>query len=322
MELNDLDREILGEVTADPFASNAAVAKKLGIATSMVSGRLKAMQRKNISQVLAVLDLDHMNQSFCFVYIQTRGRSIEEIACEIAKLRMTLMVNELSNDSYDLLVLLRFNDIHSLRSSLFDDLAKIQGVRNWSITTVVDVPVFRSEYLTFGNQYRPMEVAQNIDYLSDDIPHGMCDEIDLQIIAHLQQNAHQSINNVARKLGIKPSTARYRINRLKSEDILRFLRVIDNSSIGIHCSAVFEINAEIPHVKRIVDVLHDKPWLPQLFLCAGRTTMIGLVLAKDISEVLRIKRDEIMSIKGIVSANVIFMNRNFKNDYRWAQVSR
>ncbi len=232
------------------------------------------------------------------------------------------MVNELSNDSYDLLVLLRFNDVHSLRSSLFDDLAKIQGVRNWSITTVVDVPVFRSEYLTFGNQYRPMEVAQNIDYLCDDIPNGMCDEIDLQIIANLQQNAHQSINNVARKLGIKPSTARYRINRLKSEDILRFVRVIDNSSIGIHCSSVFEINAEIPHVKRIVDVLHSKPWLPQLFLCAGRTTMIGLVLAKDISEVLRIKRDEIMSIKGIVSANVIFMNRNFKNDYRWAQVSR
>jgi Lrp/AsnC family transcriptional regulator, leucine-responsive regulatory protein len=322
MELNDLDREILAEVTADPFASNATVAKKLGIATSMVSSRLKAMQRKNISQVLAVLDLDHMNQSFCFVYIRTRSRDIAEIAGEIAALRMTLMVNEISNNSYDLLVLLRFNDIHSLRSSLYEDLTSISGVRSWSISTVVDVPVFRSEYLTFGNHYRPMEVAKNIEFLNEDIPAGMCDEIDLQIIANLQQNAHQSINNVARKLGIKPSTARYRINRLKSEDILRFLRVIDNSSIGIHCSAIFEIEAEIPHVKNIAESLHNKTWLPQLFLCAGQTTMIGLVLAKDTSEVLRIKRDEIMSIKGIDSVNVIFLNRNFKNDYRWAQVSR
>lgn len=322
MELSDLDRDILAEVTADPFASNAVVAKNLGITTSLVSSRLKLMQRKSISQILAVLDLDHMNQSFCFIYIQTRNRDIAEIGEEIASLRMTLMVSELTNHAFDLLVLLRFNDIHSLNLSLYGDLAKIRGIRNWEISTVVDFPVFRSEYLTFGSQYRPMDAQKNIEYLVDDIPSGMCDEVDLKIIANLQQNAHQSINNVARKLGVKSSTVRYRIKRLKDDNILNFLRVIDNSSMGIECNAIFEISANVPCISSISEALHNKPWLPQLFLCAGRTTMIALVLGKNVGDVLRIKRDEIMAIDGIDSVNVVFLNRNFKNDYRWAQVSR
>lgn len=322
IKLSDLDRAILAEVTTDPFASNALVAKTLGVSTSVVSGRLRVLHRENVSQVLAVLDMDRMNQTFCFVYVQTSGRPITEIAEEIATSRLTLMISELSNNEADLLVLVRFQDVHSLNASLYKDMSRVRGIKSWKIDVVVDVPIFRSEYVTVGPQYLPISIEKNIEYLKQDIPEGLCDEIDMHIIANLQKNAHQSINNIARGLGIKPSTARYRINNMKNSDILRFIRVVDHSAAGIDSFSVLQIDADIDKIDEIVEGLRGKEWLPQLFRCAGTVPLVGIILSGHIDEVLRIKREEIMTISGVRSASISSLNRMFKSDFRWAQSTR
>jgi Lrp/AsnC family transcriptional regulator, leucine-responsive regulatory protein len=320
-ELSDLDRAILAELTLDPFASNTVVAKSVGVATSLVSSRLRILERDKVSQVLAVIDLDHMNQSFCFIQMQIRGRNVAEVAEEIATRRLVLMVSELSDGVSDLLVLVRFSDIHGLNATLFQDIAHIKGISRWRVDIVIDVPVFRPEYVTYSPHYLPLSVEQNIAFLKDDIPEGMCDESDLQIIAHLQQNAHQSINDVSRTLGIKPSTARYRINNLKSADILRFIRVIDQSSVGIDTFTLVELSADVGRIEAIIEALRGKEWLPQLFRCAGSVTFIGIMLTGGTEEVLQIKREELMVIDGINEIKLSYLHKTYKHDLRWAQRS-
>lgn len=321
LELSDLDRAILAELTLDPFASNTVVAKTVGVATSLVSSRLRILERDKISQVLAVIDLDHMKQSFCFVQVRIRGRNVADVARDISTRRLVLMVSELIDGESDLLMLVRFTDIHGLNATLFDDLAHVDGILSWRANMVVDVPVFRPEYVSYSPHYLPPSVEENIEYLREDIPEGMCDDSDLQIIAHLQQNAHQSINDVSRKLGMKPSTARYRINSLKSAEILRFIRVIDQSAVGIDTFTLVELSVEVGRSNEIVEALRDKEWLPQLFRCTGNADLMGIVLSSGTEDMLRIKRDELMAIEGINEIRLSRLHTTYKNDLRWAQKS-
>lgn len=321
MILSEMDRAILAELTNDPFASNATVAQRLGVSVTLVTARLRILQREKVSQILAVLDLDHMRQSFCVIQIQVRGRAVADVVQDIVPMRTVLMVSELANGTADLMVMVRFETLHELHSSVHGTLARVPGIHRWQIDIVADVPVFRSEYVTYSSKHEPMEIERNVAYLREDIPEGMCDDTDLYIIAHLQQNAHQSINNIARTLKIKPSTARYRINNLKSSDILRFVRVIDRSSVDIGMFALVEIDAEINQVDKIIEQLHGKEWLPQLFHCIGRSNLICIVLSDGTEEALRIKREEILSCAGVHEVRLSHLHTTHKVDFRWAQKS-
>jgi DNA-binding Lrp family transcriptional regulator len=317
--LSDLDKAILAQLTADPFATNVAVGNALDVPSSLVASRLRILERNSVSQILAVIDLDRLGQSFCFIRIQVRGRKVEDVAAEIAGERLVLQVAELADGTADLLVLARFTDIHSLNHVLNQTLASISGVRRWQVDVVIDVPIFRSEYVTFTPEYRPLTIAKNIAFLREDLPADMCDEGDLQIIAQLQQNAHQSINDVARNLDMSPSTARYRINNLKNSEILRFIRVSNQAVGGISTYALLELNIDISRADAVIEALRGKEWLPQLFRCTGGADLMGIMLASSEQKILEIKREELSAIDGIDEIRLSYLHKTHKIDLRFAQ---
>lgn len=319
--LSAIDRAILSELTEDPFASNAEIAKNLDVSLKVVAGRIRALDRGKVSRILAVLDLGHMNQSFCFLHIQVRDRQVTDVAEEISRRRLSLMVSEFADGSSDLLVLVRYSDTDSLRAILYDDIAKIEGVVHWRVDMVVSVPIFRPEYVSYNIHYDPPNIEQNISYLKKDLPEGYCDDTDIHIIAHLHVNAHQSINSVARKVGIKPSTARYRINNLKSSEILRFIRVIDQRVSGIDTFTLVEFGIDLRKITQIVAALRDKEWLPQLFVCAGNSALVGILLTANADEVIKIRREELLTIPGIHTVTLSHLLKTHKTDQRWTQKS-
>lgn len=59
------------------------------------------------------------------------------------------------------------------------------------------------------------------------------DEIDRKILFALDQDARQSVNEIAKKLGMKRDTVAYRIRRLEEEQVIRgYYAVIDYAKLG------------------------------------------------------------------------------------------
>jgi Lrp/AsnC family transcriptional regulator, leucine-responsive regulatory protein len=316
--LDDLDRAILDELTHDPFVSTRALADALHVATSLVISRLRVLDRRNASHVIAVLDMKRLGQSFCFVHIDLAIES-EGLVEKIAAMREVLMISELIGGRADLLVLVRFTTFTQLNDLLYGRLARLGGIRRWRIDVVLDVPAFRSEYVTLTPSFLESDFERNIEDLRLELPEGLCDELDLKLIAHLQQNARQSLNEMSRKLDVNASTLRYRVKALESSGILRFITVIDRQAAGIDAFALVELEVEVQYVDRVVEALRNHPSLPQLFVCAGASSMLGVMLARDDADVLRIKQTELATVPGVVGVTTTRLHRTHKIDFRWGQ---
>jgi len=89
------------------------------------------------------------------------------------------------------------------------------------------------------------------------------DDLDCSILCHLCENSRASSTEIAKKLGVAPSTVHNRINRLKGSGIIeRFTVVLDPAVVGQNVTAYIGINIEsakriavINQLKKIEDVL-------------------------------------------------------------------
>jgi DNA-binding Lrp family transcriptional regulator len=317
--LSDIDRAILGQLTRDPFASARTLAEVLEMPHSLVTSRLRALDRRNVSHVVAVLDMKRLGQSFCLVQIDLDGELKPELLQQLIAMRETMMVSELIGGRADLLVIVRFSNFLQLNDLLYGKMAHLLGMGRWQVDVVLDVPVFRSEYVTMATNFLDVDIDRNIEDLQHDLPPGLCDELDVKLIAYLQNSARRSLNDVARTLEIGASTLRYRVNALEASGILRFKTVIDDRALGLGAFAMVELEVDVSSIETVVDKLRKHPALRQVFVCAGVNAIVGMLSASSESEILRIKQAELARIPGVHSVKATPFHRTHKIDFRWAQ---
>ena len=78
------------------------------------------------------------------------------------------------------------------------------------------------------------------------------DDVDLQIIALLQEDSRLSYNKIATKLGISVGTAYNRVKNLESTGILKgYTVLVDSAKLGYGLTAIVLIQAEGGHLTEV-----------------------------------------------------------------------
>jgi Lrp/AsnC family transcriptional regulator, regulator for asnA, asnC and gidA len=317
--LAELDWAILDVLTHDPHASNREIAEILKTPLARVASHIRSLDRRNLSHVIAALDLKASGQSFCFILIDVQGRPLDEVAEELKAIREVMMISALTGGVHDLLVLVRFKNVLLLEQIVLGRIYPTKGVYQTCVSIVLDVPIFRSQYVSYATGFLPQDVAAISRDLELDYAADVVDNLDRNIIAELQINGRQSINSIARKYGINASTIRYRIRSLESRGLMRFITILDPPAVGLDTFALIEIQVEASKIPAVVASLKHKRWLPQLFLCAGPAAMMGIVLADSMKTLGRLKTEELRQIDGILGVTTSVLVRTYKVDMRWGQ---
>jgi len=317
--LTELDWAILEELTHDPHASSRVVAERLDLPPAQVAARIRELDRRNVSHVLAVLDLKAAGQSFAIILVSLRGRSIDLVAAEMCQYEEVMMASALLGGEYDLLLMVRFVDLDGLHRSLYTKIGLIEGVRSFQASVVLDVPVFRSHYVAYTPDFLPVSVEDNMRKLADNYPDDVLDELDRCIVAELQENARKSINAISRKYSINASTIRYRIRSLESRGLMRFVTVVDPPAVGLHAFALVEIQANANLISQIIQTLSQKSWVLQLFVCAGFANLLAIVPAATAEDIKQIKMEDLSAIDGVDRVRASALIKTYAMDARWAQ---
>jgi DNA-binding Lrp family transcriptional regulator len=129
LQLDDLDRKIIGELQKNGRVSYKDISKKLKISDGTVRFRVGKMIRNNFLRIMASINPFALENSIlALVAMQLERRTQKQTMETISQLRGVVSVTNVTG-RYDLLVEVFLDSQKELNKFLMDDLSKIGGIK-------------------------------------------------------------------------------------------------------------------------------------------------------------------------------------------------
>jgi len=146
--MDDLDRRLIALLQVDGRASNASLARRVGVSEGTVRRRLKRLIQEGVIRVVAVPDPERLGQGTeALVGIQTDPDKIEEVANHLAHLEETHWT-AITTGVYDIFVWVALPSSEALRNFLREKVASIPGLRRHE--TFVSLSVKKRAHFPLG----------------------------------------------------------------------------------------------------------------------------------------------------------------------------
>ncbi len=144
MPMDELDRKIIGLLERNGRASNAKIARDVGVSEGTVRRRLKRLVSDHIINVIALPDPRKLGyESEALIGIQVDPDKIDQVANKVAELDSTRWV-AVTTGTYDVFAWATLPNAEALGAFLREKVGTIQGVRRTE--TFVNLAVKKREY--------------------------------------------------------------------------------------------------------------------------------------------------------------------------------
>ncbi|MGD9124092.1 MAG: Lrp/AsnC family transcriptional regulator [Desulfarculaceae bacterium] len=129
------------------------------------------------------------------------------------------------------------------------------------------------------------------------------DAMDKFILRALQSDARQKNADLARALEAAPSTVLERIRRLEQQGFFKgFRAVLDPAKLGYQVQALISVSLgqhTTDTIRPFERAVQDIPFVTMCYHVTGRFDYILQVLAKDLSHLGQLVKEQIASIPGV-----------------------
>jgi len=131
------------------------------------------------------------------------------------------------------------------------------------------------------------------------------DDLDLAILAALEENARLPVSELARRLGAPGSTIRDRIQRLEEEEVILGYTVrLNAAKLGLGIKAILQVARD---ERFSLDKFHresaELPAVTNVQLVTGQTDELITVYATDVEHLKEIIYDVVGALPGVTRYN-------------------
>jgi len=112
----------------------------------------------------------------------------------------------------------------------------------------------------------------------------MLDELAVQIISELQDDARQSFREIGRKLKVSEGTVRNRVRSLMTANALKITAQPDPSKLGLNFTCIMCIEVKVGSAESVEERLIKSPNVYYLCGCTGTYDIIGIFMFHGPSE--------------------------------------
>ncbi len=127
--MDELDRKIIGILQLDGRASNAKIARQLGVSEGTIRRRLKRLIEDEAIQVVALPEPSKLGYNTeAIVGIQVDPGKLESVADELGRVPETLNVS-VTTGAFDIFAWVALPSPEQLHSFLLSTVGKIDGVK-------------------------------------------------------------------------------------------------------------------------------------------------------------------------------------------------
>ena len=287
------DRKILFELDQNCRQSLQQIGKKVGLAKTIVSYRIKRLEKmgviKSYYTVVDLYKLGFIAPRFHFVYQYVSPDIQKEIIKYFTENKYTFIVVS-TYGPYDLSVLFGIRDIRKLYV-IWQEIQSKYGYyfEKQSLAFYLNETHHPLYYLLKDTDIKK---KRNSFQLHSNQEFTEIDEIELKILNKLSNNAQLSLTELAKQLNLTARQVSYRIKKLKDEGIIDAFRVeIDISKLGYHDYKVYIFLKEFRLKKPILEYLNTNPNLICIDTTTGESHLELEFHLKNIDELHQIIQD-------------------------------
>lgn len=144
------------------------------------------------------------------------------------------------------------------------------------------------------------------------------DELDRKILAALQMDARRKNADLARDLGLAPSTMLERVRRLEDRGFFKgFRAIVDPEKLGLTVQALISISLSQHSTGTIRPFEKAVKTIPYVLVCyhvTGRFDYILHVVAKNLNHLGMLVKERIAAIEGVGKTETFLIFSEIKRD--------
>jgi len=247
------DKKILYELDSNARQSCTQIAKKVGLSTEVVNYRIKKLEEEIITQYQLIVNLSKLGIlqfKICLAFQHLNSEKLNKIIAELKKNKSIKWIVS-SKGNWGLILSLEtdsITNIDSLKDEILDKFS--HHIDKKSISILVEASTYNRDYLLEKTSPAKRErIIMKQDVKSE------IDELDLNILKKLGQNARKSIVDIATELKTNVRIINYRIKQMtKKQIILGFKIALNYERLGIKFYKAF-IYLDSPKKERIEELV-------------------------------------------------------------------
>jgi Lrp/AsnC family transcriptional regulator for asnA, asnC and gidA len=142
------------------------------------------------------------------------------------------------------------------------------------------------------------------------------DDINKQIIEHLQRDGRMSYAALAKVIGLSEAAVRQRVQRLLDGGLMQIVAVTDPLTLGFARQAMVgvKVNGDL---RAVADELAAIPEVDYVVICAGGYDLLVELVCTDDEHLLTMLNDAIRTVKGVVATETFMYLKLAKQTYAW-----
>jgi Lrp/AsnC family transcriptional regulator, leucine-responsive regulatory protein len=146
------------------------------------------------------------------------------------------------------------------------------------------------------------------------------DRASRQILAELQRDARQTMQQLADAVGLSATPCWKRVKQMEVAGVIRgYTALVDRAKVGLDLRVVVEANLQQHSeeaVQRFEQAVAASPYIVQCVSTTGQADYILTVLARDIAAYERFLHDTLFKLPGITHVRSSIVLRELKSETR------
>ena len=142
------------------------------------------------------------------------------------------------------------------------------------------------------------------------MPISSLDELDLKILAKLQENARITNQDLAEAVGLSPSPCSRRVRTLEERGIVRgYVTLLDSAAVGLPVSVFVNdtLERQVEHALEIFEThVRQYPEVMECYLMTGDSDYLLRVVTADVAAYERFLKEHLTRVPGVASIKSSF----------------
>jgi Lrp/AsnC family transcriptional regulator, regulator for asnA, asnC and gidA len=142
------------------------------------------------------------------------------------------------------------------------------------------------------------------------------DDVNKQIIEHLQRDGRTSYAALAKTIGLSEAAVRQRVQRLLDGGVMQIVAVTDPLMLGFARQAMVGVKVT-GDLRAVADAIAAIPEVDYVVICAGGYDLLVELVCTDDEHLLKVLNDALRTVPGVAATETFMYLKLAKQTYAW-----